>query len=516
MKSSESIVVLVLLFLASFVARSQPVNIVVVGDPRAFCETIARDGESTLSALERLLPRDGELWLVVGRRIDVWYNGGKTRAEKRILMKSGAGEIDRAKGYPVFADPTETVAKIQAKILSSTGGTGVPNVLWLGNTRIGKGIPPPIDIGIAYSRDSVLGKGAGGESGGVIAPTRTSVAKTTITLLIGCGLLLLVVSSVLRSHLAKVRENENWLCEKKRQIADAEEFLKRSWQPPSALRDPLTTHSDVHSAGERRVYLNSLVVALVLFTAVRSSAQDMRFLDVSLSEAVAMRETAKEEIALRILNKRPVDLWLFGDSIRFAGRLSSLRQLDSVFLSLPGDQKTRLAETLTQIKHIVDVARSRSQKPLVTIYSDYVEDDADNRSLTMGLVLPSPKTDTSKVDASVGPSAAPTFEGGMVVGGGGVIALVTVGSLILKTRRKKALPLNARRIVVSVGATGTTKSIDQITSAPVRLGPEFDADVRSFEIDPQILSAKKENGKLCLKLSRSDQKREPLVVTLSS
>lgn len=493
----------------------QNTHIIVVGHPRVFCETELRKGEAVVDALRRTAPRDGEIWLVVARRVDAWWSVARGRSERENLVNEAAGEIERARGYPVVYDPSLTVAEIQRRIQSRSGGQASPTVVWIASTRIGESLPQEVRSAPPIYEDSVVIKKEIERADGVITPDSRSVWKLFFFLTFGLvGVIALVVISVCKQR-AREEDLERWINEMKERVLENGDANINS-TPRDPVEADWNPDEQAHSGRpSRRIFLNLLLILLILGVSVSVLAQDYRALDVSLSDAVRLRETARQEIALQILNKRSVDLWFFGDSVRYAGRISSLRQLDSVFNELPGDGKTRLAEALTHLKTIVDNARSKGRKPLVTIYTDYVEDDANNIALATGLVFPAGRTDTAKSHIAMPRAEQFSFREGLVFGGFGVALVSVIVHSIRRARQKKAPPMNARRVAVSVGDATVTKSIEEMTARGVKVGSAFDADLRLFDTDTYGLKLSRENGHLQLLLTRLDRKQEPIQITLS-
>jgi len=497
---------------------SQSINIIVVGDPRTFCESVAKPGQSPVDALRRVVPRDGEIWLVVSRRVDAWWSVARGRSERDKMLRDAAGEIERARHYPVFFDPAPTVAEIQARLLARSGGQTSPTVVWLASTRIGQGIPARLETAPTVFSDSVVTKEEIKRASEVIAPFAGSVWGTYFLLLLGVGSVLVTGIIVLRKRRTKAEEFEQWLNDQMSKVQDDGGIGGSSSIGRPSSEDWRIEEPDNAEGSNRQIFLNLLVLLLTLLVAgvgIEARAQDYRVLDVSLSEAVGLRETAKQEIALRILNKRSVDLWFFGDSLRYAGRISSLRQLDSVFNALPGDGKTRLAEALTHMKAIVDDARRKGQKPLLVWFTDYVEDDANNKALATGLVFPATRPDTSRVSAPSLTGEGLTFEAGLVLGGLGIAFVCVLLNALRAAREKKLAPYHTRHVAVSVGDTTVTKSMEEMAARGLTIGSTFDADVRSFNIDSYGLKASRENGHLQLRVARLDTKQEPILISLS-
>lgn len=482
----------------------------VIGNPREFSE-ISRAKEITIrESLEKEIPNKGRQFIVVARRWDCWVTEFESPTQRKQIILNAAITIKDAAQFPVFCGTAATVAEIKKKVSEELSSDVVFNVSYLTDASVGQkddvdtqttGTP----LNVVTTKEEVE---ASEDNNSPLTPFRF------FTWIFGLGSIVAVVAIAGKQYLKSKNVKEE---KRQTMINSLEESVAKNEQHLKLHR---FMFDEINSS--LNCFIGLLLVGTLTFSlAVPVYAADPELnllLDVSGTMVNSQAPVkAKEILAGEVLRGTHPALWFFGDSVRFAKRFRTLRELDSVFVALPKDQNTRLAEALSFLVQYTDSLRRKGLKPYALLVSDFNADDAANASL---LYLPTLKHNeqNSLVNQDHQPEQQTDFL--LDMSDSSVLLAITVilFAIILIwlfTRKKKPAEM-FYTIVISNGHSAIEYKPREQKEKELLIADSVGADIRTFDSRRQVLKFEQLENSLKLTLREQNENVEPLTFLFSN
>lgn len=491
-----------LMALASMIytASTQPkeVGITVIGNAREFVEAAQAKEQTIRQVLEQAVPQSVRHFIVVARRQDCWIGEFQSKIERMRLLANAAVVISDAAQFPVFDRTAASVAGVKRQVSKELSGDVVFSVKFLTESKVNVGETNEGTIKedhLSVYRPKII------EDNGTNGPTtKFEIFKVLIMIAIIGMLFLFAGKRYVKKRQAERKQREAELEAWEQFLASQEQHLKFR----SAALEGMHT------------FLNCLLIlaligamtAVPVASACASERNLVMFLDISGS-TLKMRKPAKEILANEVLRGGNPELWLFGDSTRFAKHISTLRELDSVFTSLPIDRNTRMTEAILFASRYTISLREKKERPCILFISDFDVDDNASVSLTYLPTMNRRRSDTLALANNLPPDSVNAIDmtTGIVLAIMTVIILGAVFTLIRKRNQQKIFS----KVIVSNGRKSIEYKPQELQGKKLIIGNGVDADLKTFDGQEQVLAFESKADQI--KLIFEHQGTDPLTIS---
>ena len=481
-------------------------DIFVIQHPRNYAEAAQRDGLNVTQALQRDISEAGHLYVIIARRNDCWVNQSTSAVQRTMIIRTASGVIADAVSFPTYEPAEKWVAGIKQQVLRESGGMDMPRVHYLAPSNaavehsesLSPTSDPDLPHGVVASQQTLASDDGDRHR---LTNWPQVIARTVVIVGLFC-LVLYVLIRVKKEKANKQLIHQAKLDNLRQRVAGKEtEFNARFPELQGVL------------------HLNMLIFGAMLVLSQMCFAQtSIKALDVSISFH-PMHANVKNELAVSLINGKPFQLVIFGDSVRNLGTVRTLSTLDSIFTSLPNDKNTRLSDALSWLSAYTDSLRHKGRKASVTFYSDFWNDDNDNEALGEGLIGLSNTVGSQKADSLTSGKVAirdgdASFKEGILIGGfGSSVVLGLIAAIVSKGKKRGARFL--KNVIISAGDLRKEFSIDQLQNRKIKVGPDIDADVRTFGSDAMVIQANQSNGTLSFGIHSPEHSEETIMITLN-